>query len=84
MHKPVKMFTLSTCVHCRATKALLDENSVKYEFTDVDLVPLSEREAVLSEVRKYNPACTFPTILIGDRVIIGFDKKELTSALGSR
>jgi glutaredoxin-like protein NrdH len=84
MQKPIKLYTLSTCIHCRATKSFLDKYPVKYEFTDVDLVPLTERESVLTEIRKYNPACTFPTILIGDQIIIGFDQKELSAALVSR
>ncbi len=28
---PVKMYTLSGCVHCKNTKQFLNENGVKYE-----------------------------------------------------
>ena len=38
MPSPVKLYTLSTCGHCTATKRLLDDCSVAYEFTDVDLL----------------------------------------------
>jgi len=37
---------------------------------------------VLDEIRKYNPACSFPTILIGDTVIIGFNESAIREALG--
>jgi glutaredoxin-like protein NrdH len=78
----VKIYTLSTCVHCKATKRLLDECSVKYEFTDVDLLDGEERRAVLEEVRRINDRCTFPTIVIGDRVIVGFQEQAIREALG--
>ncbi len=81
-HPPVKIYTLSTCGHCRATKRLLDECGVKFEFTDVDLLEGEERAAVLNEVRKINPNCSFPTIIIGDTIIIGHREDEIKRALG--
>ena len=82
MSPPVKMFTLSTCSHCKATKKFLDTCSVQYEFTDVDLLPLDERDAILKDVKKINPKCTFPTIIIGDQVIVGFHEDKIRKALG--
>lgn len=81
-HPNVKMYTLSTCRHCKAAKALLSGCGVAYEFTDVDLLSGPEREAMLAEVRRYNPECTFPTIIIGDRVIVGNDEAAIREALG--
>lgn len=82
MQPPVKMYTLSTCSHCKATKKLLDECIVKYEFTDVDLLVGDERFAILEDVRKFNPLCTFPTIIIGDKIIVGFHEPAIREALG--
>ena len=81
MEQPVKMFTLSTCSHCKAAKNFLDECTVKYEFRDVDLLTGEEREAVIEEVKKLNESCSFPTIIIGDKVIVGFKEDELKEAL---
>jgi glutaredoxin-like protein NrdH len=78
----VKMYSLSTCGHCKATKRLLDECSVRYDFTDVDLLEGDERAAILDDVRKLNPRCSFPTIIIGDKVIVGFKENEIKEALG--
>lgn len=77
----IKIYTLSTCSHCRATKKFLDNNGIEYSFTDVDLLQGEEREAVIEEVKKYNPRCTFPTIIIGDKVVIGFREDEIREAL---
>jgi glutaredoxin-like protein NrdH len=82
MDNNVKMYSLSTCGHCKATKRLLDECSVRYDFTDVDLLEGDERAAILDDVRKLNPRCSFPTIIIGDKIIVGFKENEIKEALG--
>jgi len=70
----VKMYSLSTCSHCRCT--------IKYEFVDVDKLEGDERKAIIEDVKKFNPRCSFPTIIIGDKVIVGFKEKEIKEALG--
>lgn len=82
MQETVKIFSLSTCSHCKATKRFLSECEVKYEFDDVDLLQGDERAAILEEVRKWNPRCSFPTIIIGEKVIVGFKENEIKEALG--
>jgi glutaredoxin-like protein NrdH len=82
MQPLVKMYTLSTCSHCKATKKLLNDCAVKYEFTDIDLLSGEEKAAVMADVRKFNPRCSFPTIIIGDKVIVGFDETAIKEALG--
>ncbi|MGD8387578.1 MAG: glutaredoxin family protein [Desulfobacteraceae bacterium] len=78
----VMIYTLSTCSHCKATKKLLNECKVQYDFTDVDLLQGEERQAILEDVRKLNPNCSFPTIIIGDKVIVGYREQEIKEALG--
>jgi len=80
--KKVKMYALSTCGYCKATKKFLDSLNVKYDFTDVDVLEGEARADIMEEVRKINPRCSFPTILIEDRVIVGFREEELKDALG--
>ena len=82
MRNNVKLYSLSTCSHCRATKRLLDECTVQYEFTDVDLLDGDERATILEDVRKVNPRCSFPTIIIGETVIVGYREAEIKNALG--
>ena len=80
--KPIKVYSLSTCSHCKSTKKLLNDCTVMYEFIDVDLLEGEERRAILEDVKKFNPKCSFPTIIIGDKVIVGFKEKEIKEALG--
>ncbi len=80
--KNIKVYSLSTCGHCRSTKKLLGECSVQYEFIDVDELDKKERKAILKDIREINPKCSFPTIVIGDKVIVGHKEKEIKEALG--
>lgn len=79
---PIRLFTLSTCSHCNRTKRFFNDNDIKMEFIDVDLLTGEERERIMNEVRKLNPECTFPTICVGDTIIVGFNEEKLKKALG--
>jgi glutaredoxin len=80
--KEVKIYSLSTCSHCKSTKKFLSECTVQYDFVDVDLLEGDERKAILEDVKKLNPKCSFPTIMIGDKVIVGYKEQEIKEALG--
>ena len=77
----ITMYTMTTCGHCRAAKEFLDRNSIPYSATDINLLQGEEREKKIAELRAVNPACTVPTILIGEKVIIGFNEEKLRQAL---
>jgi glutaredoxin-like protein NrdH len=78
----VKIYSLSTCSHCKSTKKMLSDCTVQYDFVDVDILQGDERAAILEDVKKFNPKCSFPTIIIGNTVIVGFKEKEIKEALG--
>ena len=82
MQPKVKMYALSTCGHCGNAKKFLHEHDVPYECTEVDMLEGSERAATIEEVKKINPRCTFPTIIVGNEIIVGFNEKEMRKALG--
>ncbi|HEX9020778.1 MAG TPA: glutaredoxin family protein [Nitrospirota bacterium] len=77
----IKLYTLSTCSHCIRAKRFFQENGLEMEFTDVDLLDGAERTRTLDVVRKLNPECSFPTICIGEAVIVGFNEERLKKAL---
>ncbi|HEX9896940.1 MAG TPA: glutaredoxin family protein [Dehalococcoidales bacterium] len=80
--KRIVIYALSTCPWCRRTKNLLNELGVEYYFTDVDLASDKEKQTLLDTVRKWNPACSFPTIVIADKkCIIGFKEDEIREAI---
>jgi glutaredoxin-like protein NrdH len=79
----IRLYTLSTCVWCKKTKRLLNELGVEYHYIDVDLLNETEKDEVKKEIKRWNPACSFPTLVIDDkRCIIGFRDDEIKEALG--
>lgn len=79
---PVKIYTLSTCSHCKSTKSFLKQCNVSYDFVDVDLLSGDDRQKAIEEVRELNPRLSFPTLVIGEKVIVGFKEDEIKDALG--
>ena len=79
----VKLYALSTCIHCKNTKAFLDECGTKYDCVYVDKLEGEERKKVIEEVKEINPSLSFPTLIIGDKVIVGFKKDEIKELLES-
>jgi glutaredoxin-like protein NrdH len=80
--KSVKVYALSTCSHCKSTKKFLDDCTVVYDVVEVDLLEGETRKAILEDVKKFNPKCSFPTIIIGEKVIVGYREEEIKEALG--
>jgi len=77
----VKAYTLSTCPHCRMTKEFLTDNNVEFEYVDVDLLTGEKRTEVLREVYRLTGGYSFPVIVVGDTVIVGFNRVRLQEAL---
>ena len=78
------LYTLSTCGYCTATKKMLDELGVEYDSIVVDLLPPEAKENAVRELKKFNPRCTFPTLISGDRVVVGMKTQEIKDLLGAR
>ena len=78
----VFLYALSTCGWCRKTKQLLNEIGVAYDFIDVDHLEGKEKEETLDTVRKWNPSCSFPTLIVKEtKCIVGFDEKSIRESL---
>jgi ferredoxin-thioredoxin reductase catalytic subunit/glutaredoxin len=77
-------YSLSTCGYCEVTKKLLDDLEVEYKAIVVDLLSADKKDEVIQELTKFNPRCTFPTLVHGDKVIIGLKPQEIKDMLGVR
>lgn len=77
----IRLYALSTCGWCGRTKELLKELGIAFDFLYVDLLPPEEMDDAIATIEKYNPAGSFPTLLINDnKVIIGFREEEIRGA----
>ena len=78
----VVIYALSTCPWCKKTKKLLDDLGVEYYFEDIDLLQETEKQQMMEAVKKWNPACSFPTMVIDDsKCIVGFKEDQIRGAL---
>ena len=78
----VMLYALSTCGWCKKTKELLNELGVAYDYVYVDLLRGREQDDAINEIKKFNPACNFPTMVINDqKCIVGFNEDEIREAL---
>jgi len=79
----ITLYALSTCGWCRKTKGLLNDLKVDYSYVDTDLLEGADREEALGEIRKWNPACSFPTMVINSKTcIVGFKEDQIRETLG--
>jgi len=78
----IMLYALSTCIWCKKTKNFLDDLGVEYNFIYVDYLEGDEKEKTKKEIMKWNPRCSFPTIVINDRLcIVGFKEDKIKEAL---
>jgi len=78
----VFMYALSTCPWCRKAKQFLKENNVPFDFVDYDLQPASEQEKIIEKMTKLAGATSFPVVLIGEQVVVGYNPQRYAEILG--
>ena len=78
----IKLYSLSTCSHCQDTKDLLNQCHVAYDCVDIDTLGAEERKNVIEEIKKLNPECGLPTLVVGDKIVVGFREDKIKEVLG--
>jgi len=79
----VRFYGLSTCIWCRKTRKFLEEQGVAFDFVYIDLLQGAERDEAKEQVRRWNSAVSFPTIVIDNkRSVVGYKPEQLTEELG--
>ncbi|MCX7974971.1 MAG: glutaredoxin family protein [Candidatus Aminicenantes bacterium] len=80
--KKVILYAISTCVWCQRVKELLKNLKIDYTYVDVDLASGDDKKQLIKEVKRWNPALSFPTLIIDDKiVVIGYNPEEIRSRL---
>ena len=74
----VELYALSTCVWCKMTKALLEKMDVGFDYVYVDQLQGDEKEKALEELKRWNPKCSFPSLVVnGEKCVIGYKEDEI-------
>ena len=79
----VSFYGLSTCIWCKKTREFLTELGITFDYTYVDLLKGQERKEAKEQVHRWNPATSFPTVVIDNaQSIVGYKPEKLKEALG--
>jgi glutaredoxin-like protein NrdH len=79
----IKFYGLSTCIHCKKARQLLEDCDADFECTYVDKLTGQERTDSIEEIKRHNPGLSFPTIIFeNDNVVVGYDEEKIKKALG--
>ena len=77
MDKKVTIYSTPTCHFCQMSKEFFAENGIEY--TNYDVSKDLERRQKMFDITSQMGV---PVIVIGDDVVIGFDKEKLSELLG--
>ena len=59
----------------------LDQHQVEFSFVNVDELEGTARREMVKEVKELNKRCTFPTLVVGEQVVVGFKEEEVRQTL---
>ena len=74
--KKVTIYSTPTCHYCNLAKEYFDANKVKYDSFDVASNMEKRREMM-----EKSGQLGVPVILVGDEIVVGFDKERLAQLL---
>ncbi len=78
MFRTVKVYTTPTCGFCSLVKQLLGNLGVKYDEIDLTADP-----SKISELVEISGQLGVPVTVVGNQVIIGYDRGKIESALAA-
>ncbi len=77
MQKPVTIYSTPTCHFCQMAKDFFAEKGVEYTGYDV-----STDAAKRAEMIELTGQLGVPVIVIGDEMMVGFDRAKIAAKLG--
>lgn len=78
----IKVFALSTCPYCHQARRFLTENNVPFDVVEVDKLEGQERNDTIEDVKRLSGGTSFPVVVSGDEVVVGFDKNRIAKLAG--
>lgn len=80
--KKIILYTLSTCPWCRKAKKFFKDRNVPCEIIDYDLAPDAEQERIRDEIKRFGERPSFPAVIIGDEIVVGYNPERYAELLG--
>ena len=82
--KTIILYSLSTCVFCQAIKKMFDDLAISYTCVQADELSAEEKKTALRQLKKVNPRCSFPTVVVDEIAIVGYKVQEIKEKIGIR
>ena len=82
MAHEITLYALSTCSFCQAIRKMLTDLKIDHTYIEADTLEGEERAAMLENLKKVNAQCSFPTTVIDDQVITGYQAQKIKETLG--
>jgi glutaredoxin-like YruB-family protein len=77
--KPVIIYSTPTCTYCKVAKEYFTKNGVAFVEYNVASDEMRRKEMI-----DKTSQLGVPVIVIGDKVIVGFDQEAIAKALGNK
>lgn len=75
----IQIYSTPTCPHCHAAKEYFKEKNIEFEDFNV-----AKDHAKAEEMMELSGQTGVPVIVIGEYVIVGFDKEAVEKALSEK
>lgn len=80
-HK-VLLYTISTCGWCKRAKQTLKDLNVEYEYVDIDLCSIEDKEKIRKDILSRGGRLAYPTVVVDSKILLtGPSKEELREVL---
>lgn len=79
----IRLYGLSSCSHCKSLRNFLMDSDVVFDWTYVDMLVGEERSEAMKELKALNPSCSFPTLVVGGEVVVGFKKDKIRELIAA-
>jgi glutaredoxin len=78
----IKVYALSTCPYCKQARAFLTDNGVDFDVVEVDKLTGDARNEAVAQVKALTGGTSFPVLVAGDDVVVGYDRAGITRLAG--
>jgi glutaredoxin len=77
----ITLYGLQNCANCKDARKRLEDSGLAFELVYVDMLFGEERNETMRYIRRINPEVSFPTLVVGEKIVVGFKSSAIDAAL---
>ena len=74
-HK-VLLYAISTCGWCKRAKQNLKDLEVEYEYIDIDLCSIEDKETIRKDILSRKGRLAYPTVIVDNKILLTGPSRE--------